>query len=106
MENLKIARNVVTKIPNAETFVRECHDSLHKVMDGAPYDGSVSLSAEFDGQFFKTTIKLVSSSLRFSIVRAARSPFVALEGVIKDALAKIDIWSALKNKTLGLHKED
>lgn len=96
-DNVKVAKEILT-MPYAQSFVSQCQDAFDKIMRRAPSDGSVSMDADVEGNLFKTSIKLASGDLRFTLARTARSPFMALESAVKEALEKIQIWSLLRDQ--------
>ncbi len=104
MENVSVAKEILS-LPDAQSFLAQAQEAFDKILLRAPSDGAVSMNADVEGNLFRTSIKVAAADLRFTLARTARSPFMALEYAVKEALDKIHVWSLLRDKTTARRRE-
>lgn len=82
-----------------EKLVGRCREIMETIEDLAPSDNNVLLSIEQQGQKFVANIGVVSRDLTFNLQSAASSAFMAVETAMKEALFKVNKWSAMRKLT-------
>lgn len=95
MNNLEIYTQALG-INEDEKFITTCNQALARIAELAPSDGNISMIVNHDGSHFVVSMKEASMNLSFSLVSKAKSPFMAVEGALKDALERVHLWSATK----------
>lgn len=96
MNKLNLETNQQMKTENYNELVQICKKGLERISEQAPSDNDVKLSLRHLDQNFIATIKLASLGLMFTLQASARSPFMAVESAMKEALAKVQKWSATR----------
>lgn len=96
MNNLEIYTQVLG-VHEDEQFVTTCNQSLARIAEIAPSDSNVSMIVNHDGNYFIASCRLASMNLHFSIVAKAKSPYMAVESAMKEALDRVHLWSATKS---------
>ncbi len=97
MNNLEIDTQVLG-VDQEEQFVTTCNQALARIAELAPSDSNVSMIVNHDGIHFVAGLRLASCNLSFSIVEKAKSPYMAVESVMKDGLDRVHLWSATKSQ--------
>ena len=96
MNNLEIFTQVLG-VNEDEQFVTTCNQALARIAELAPSDSNVSMNVNHDGSYFISSVRLASLNLHFSIVAKAKSPYMAVESVMKDALDRVHLWAATRS---------
>lgn len=79
-----------------EELVRLCKKGVERISELGPSDNDIKLSLKSLDQKFMVTIKMFSRALDFNLQSSARSPFMAAESAMKEALLKVQKWSATR----------
>ncbi len=92
--NLDI-QNLIGK-EHYDELVRLCKKGVDRISELGPSDNDIKLSLKRLDQKFLVTIKMFSMGLVFNLQSTARSPFMAVESAMKEALLKVQKWSATR----------
>lgn len=95
MNNLEIYTQVLG-VNEDEQFINTCNQALARIAELAPSDSNVTMIVNHDGSHFVVSLKEAAFNLSFALVSKAKSPFMAVEGVLKEALDRVHLWSATK----------
>lgn len=82
------------KILNEVTEI--CKRKMEMVSELGPSDNDTVMSLQKNGQKFFVTLQMMSAGLAFTLQTRAYSPFMAVELATKEALQKVEKWSALR----------
>lgn len=95
MKKLNVGSFLLNSIDH-DKLTERCREVLETLEDLAPSDNNVLLSIEQQGQKFVANIGVVSRDLTFNLQSAASSAFMAVESALKEALFKVNKWSAMR----------
>lgn len=72
---------------------------VNKVYDMGPSDNDfiIHIKKKLNNKFL-VTAKMASINLAFDLQETAKSPFVALDKVLKKAMARVQKWSVMRGK--------
>lgn len=82
------------KILNEVTEI--CKRKMEMLSELGPSDNDTVMSLQKNGQKFFVTLQMMSSGLAFTLQTRAYSPFMAIELAIKEAMQKVEKWSAVR----------
>jgi hypothetical protein len=95
MNNVELRTENIA-LPEKDQLLVSCGRVLDKLAASAPSDSIMNMAVDFDGEDFIIDVELVSGELQFSVVADAKSPFMALEKVVKEVSDRIKKWSATR----------
>lgn len=95
MKKLNVGSFLLNSIDH-EKLTERCREILETIEDLAPSDNNVLLSIEQQGQKFVANIGVVSRDLTFNLQSGASSAFMAVETALKEALFRVNKWSAMR----------
>ena len=78
-----------------------CSGWLEKISEMGPSDNQTQMSVKKSGRQFFVTVRMASLGLMFTLHASALSPYVAVDSAMKQALTKVQKWSAAR-KSPGL----
>lgn len=90
--------NVKGKLENKkyQELVTLCNQCLERISDLAPSDNDVKLVIDEEKDHYLASLHVASIGLTLDLQNEAKSPFMAVEGITKEALQNIQKWSVLR----------